>query len=83
MSAISQRAILKFKDPTFSDQLESLLLERGKVKVQGIGIFEVKHLKERKGHNPHTGGEMMIPAQNKISFRPTKKLKDTVQKYGN
>ena len=51
------------------------LLKYGKVKVVGLGIFEVKKIPSRPGRNPKTGDIMQIKAYYKCKFRPTKTLK--------
>lgn len=82
MSNRKQRVILKFKDDSFEEQLQNLLLSSGKVKVGGVGIFEIRAVAQRKGYNVSNGEEIVIPAHNKMFFRPTKKLKDAIQAYG-
>lgn len=54
------------------------ILEHGKVKVVGLGIFETRTIPARKGRNPATGEIMKIRKYNKIKFRPTKSLKDSI-----
>ena len=81
MSNRKQRVILKFKDDAFVDQLTSLLLKAGKVKVSGLGIFEIRRIAEREGYNVGTGERITISAHNKVAFRPHKKMKDSVQDY--
>lgn len=77
-----QKVILKFKDDAFVEQLSSLLLKTGKVKVGGLGIFEIRDVSEREGYNVHNGDRIVIPAHKKVAFIPTKKLKETIQEYG-
>lgn len=83
MSNTKQRVILKFKDDAFVEQLEKLLLSSGKVKVGGLGIFEIREVKAREGYNVGSGDRITIPAHKKVVFRPTKKLRDSIQTYGN
>lgn len=84
MSNIKQKVILKFKDDAFVNKLTELLNKTGKVKVGGLGIFEIREVKERKGYGIGTDGSkpITIPAHKKIAFRPTKKLKELIQNYG-
>ena len=44
----------------------------------GFGTFEVKTRKERKGRNPKTQEEMVIPASKAPVFKAGKALKDMV-----
>lgn len=81
MSNTKQRVILKFKDDQFVERLEHLLLQAGKVKVTGLGIFEVRKVAEREGYNVGTGERITIPAHNKVVFRPAKGLREAIQSY--
>ena len=78
---IKQRVVLKFKDDAFVKQLMSLLTRTGKVKIVGLGIFEIKRVAEREGYGIHDKNRIVIPAHNKVVFRPTKQLKDVIQEY--
>jgi len=51
-------------------------LKRGeRVKMAGLGIFQVRHRKARMGRNPATGEPMTIKASKKVAFRAAKDLK--------
>ena len=51
-------------------------LKRGeRVKMAGLGIFQVRHRKARMGRNPATGEPITIKASRKIAFRAAKDLK--------
>lgn len=76
-----QKVVIKFKDDAFVKQLSSLLLKTGKVKVVGLGIFEVRAVVEREGYDVNSTKRITFPAFNKIGFRPTKALKDLMQEY--
>ena len=65
--------------------VESLLdiikasLEAGDdVLVSGFGKFCVRDKKERKGRNPATGEEAVIPARRVVTFKWSGKLKEMV-----
>lgn len=56
-------------------------LERGEaVKLSRFGQFMVKEKAERIGRNPQTGESMVIPAHKVLSFRPSKVLKDRINR---
>jgi len=64
-----------------SDLVASLAahLKQGtKVRVGGLGIFQVRSRPARLGRNPATGEQIQIKASKKIAFRPAKELKDAV-----
>ena len=48
------------------------------VSVSGFGSFKVVNRKARKGRNPRTGKEMMIPASKAVKFTPGKGLKESL-----
>lgn len=76
-----QRVILKFHDDNFIEQLEKLLLLTGKVKVTGLGVFEIRHINARQSYNISNGKSIIIPRHNRIMFKPTKLLKEAIQKH--
>lgn len=65
--------------------VESLLeiikgtLEKGEdVLVSGFGKFCVKCKNERKGRNPATGTDMMLPARRVVTFKCSGKLRGKI-----
>jgi len=62
-----------------TDQIAKALGEGDSVSLIGFGTFNVRARAERKGKNPQTGAEMVIPASNTAGFKPGKALKDLVQ----
>ncbi|MBT3317192.1 HU family DNA-binding protein [bacterium] len=51
-----------------------------KVQLTGFGTFERRSRKRRKGRNPQTGQELVIPACKYPAFSAGKSLKDRVAK---
>jgi integration host factor subunit alpha len=69
------------------DITESLLelikssLESGEdVLVSGFGKFCVKAKKERKGRNPATGEDAILPARHVVTFKCSGKLRQRINK---
>ena len=56
------------------------LQEGDKVQLVGFGSFEVKTRAARKGRNPQTKEELIIPASKAPVFKAGKALKDLVNK---
>lgn len=55
-------------------------LEKGdKVQLIGFGTFEVKTRSERKGRNPQTMQEMVIPATKVPVFKAGKEFKERIK----
>lgn len=77
MANISQKAIVNLPKELRTD-IQGGLLRYGKVKVVGLGIFEIKKIKSRMGRNPASGEIVMMPAYSKVKFRPTASLKEQV-----
>ena len=63
----------------FLETVEDVLVKEGKLTLTGFGTFVVETRKERKGRNPRTGGEIVIPAAKVVKFRPGKLLKEAVK----
>jgi integration host factor subunit alpha len=54
-------------------------LERGEqVKIKNFGIFSVRAKKVRRGRNPQTGAEIVIPGHKSLTFKPSTLMKKTV-----
>ena len=51
----------------------------GKVQLVGFGTFETRQRAARKGKNPQTGAEVMIPAAKVPVFKAGKALKENVK----
>ena len=49
-----------------------------KVRIDKLGILQVKDRAARKGRNPQTGEEIKIPASKKVAFRVASSLKERV-----
>ena len=83
MANKAQPVTLIFKDKEFIEQFTALVLEKGKIKIVGLGIFEIRRIKERAGYNIRDGGGVVkLKAYNKLAFTACKKIKDTIQNYG-
>ena len=50
------------------------------MQLSGFGTFETKDREARVGRNPHTGEAVTIPPSKVPVFKPSKLLKDSVEK---
>lgn len=82
MSSQKQRVILKLKNDDFIQKLGELLTQTGKVKVTGLGIFEIRHIDARDGYGVFEKKMIKIKAHNKLVFRVSSSLRKSIQKYG-
>ena len=83
LNALVEKTALKKKDVAsvlegYNDLIAKQLKKEKKFKVQGLGIFQVKHRAARMGRNPATGEPIKIKAKTVLKFRVSKELKDNV-----
>ena len=57
---------------------EELKNDDGKLTLVGFGTFKTIVKKKKKGINPRTGDEIIIPKKRAVKFVPGKKLKELV-----
>lgn len=53
----------------FFDSLAADLAEQGQAEIPGIGVLEMRQVPERRGRNPKTDQEIIIPAHQRAVFR--------------
>ncbi|MGB8312944.1 MAG: HU family DNA-binding protein [Aestuariivirga sp.] len=62
----------------FVDLLVKHLKKGNKVRVTGLGIFQVRKRPARLGRNPATGEQIKIKASKKLAFRAAKEVKESI-----
>ena len=71
---LSQREATNALDAMIETIAETM--QKGEnITLVGFGSFVVQERKARNGHNPATGGSMIIPAKRQVKFRPGSKMK--------
>ena len=56
-------------------------LESGEdVMISGFGKFKIKNKKERRGRNPVTNEDLMLPPKRVVKFKCSDKLKNRINK---
>lgn len=60
------------------DAIADSLSQEQRVRLSGLGVFEVRVRKERTGRMPITGEEITIPSRKVVGFRPSKTLKERI-----
>ena len=75
----SQRSAADLVDSVFSTLKKSLLKEES-VKIVQFGTFTVRDKSQRVGRNPRTGETMDIAPRSMISFKPSKGLREKLNK---
>lgn len=77
---VAKRSGLSKKDATSAvnavfEILKERLAEGDKLTIPGFGSFFVAQRSERKGRNPQTGQEIIIPAKKVPKFRASSNLR--------
>jgi DNA-binding protein HU-beta len=62
----------------FIELLVKNLKKGNKVRVTGLGIFQVRKRPARLGRNPLTGEQIKIKASKKLAFRAAKDVKEAI-----
>lgn len=78
-TGLSKKDTEKTMDAIF-EAIGDALVSGDKVQFGGFGSFETKQRAARTGHNPRTGEEIEIAAAITPVFKPSKTLKDKVDK---
>ena len=78
-SGIQKKDAERFMNAALDIMAQSL--RKGeKVQLSGFGTFECKDRQPRTGRNPHTRQAVSIPATRVPSFKPSKNLKEILEK---
>ncbi len=85
INAVAEKTQLTKKDSEKAvtavfDVITEQLAKDEKVVLVGFGTFEVRHRAARKGRNPSTKEEILIPATKAPAFKAGKNLKMQVNK---
>lgn len=54
--------------------IQASLVQGGRVRISGLGVFTVAERKARRGRNLRTGQEIEIPARRVVKFKASKGL---------
>ena len=65
---------------TILHTIKSSLESSEDVLLSGFGKFNVKSKSVRKGRNPQTGESLMIDARKVVTFKPSAKLREKINK---
>ena len=76
---LAEKTGMTKKDATGAlDEFIGLVVKGNKVRVTGLGIFQVRARPARMGRNPATGEAIKIKASKKVAFRVAKDLKEAI-----
>ena len=83
IEAISNKANISKKDSQVAldaicESITQALVQGDKVSLVGFGTFEIRTRAERKGRNPQTGAEVIIPSRKAPVFKASRVLKESI-----
>lgn len=64
------------------DSIVKSLRQDDKIEIRGFGSFRTRQRQSRIGRNPKTGARVEVPAKRIPYFKPSKELKDLVNREG-
>ncbi|PIE56832.1 MAG: integration host factor subunit alpha [Desulfobulbus propionicus] len=76
---ISQRNASEIVDTVFSTMKETMINGES-IKLVQFGTLTVRDKSPRRGRNPRTGDAMTISKRQMVSFRPSKRLREELNK---
>ena len=76
---ISQRNAAEIVDTVFA-ALKNTLVNGESIKLVQFGTLKVRDKSPRRGRNPKTGESMTIAKRQMITFRPSRQLRDRLNK---
>ena len=65
---------------TLFESVIGALKSGDKIEIRGFGSFRTRQRKARVGRNPKTGERVDVPAKRVPFFKPSKELRDTVNR---
>ncbi len=65
----------------FVDKILETVAKGERLHLEGLGIFNIKFTKEKKGRNFRTGEEILIPSSVKPIFKPSARFKELVKEW--
>lgn len=76
---VSQRNASEIVDTIFSTMKDTLISGES-LKLVQFGTLSVRDKSPRRGRNPRTGESMIITKRKMVSFRPSKRLRERLNK---
>ncbi len=76
---LTQAEAAEIVDSIF-DAMKTSLLDGRSVKIQNFGVLEVTDRQGRTGVDPSSGDRIYIPEHRGLSFRPSPRLKDVLER---
>ncbi len=65
---------------TFFNTLKEAIKKGEEIELRGFGSFRIRKRGSRSGRNPRTGEPVKVPSKKVIYFKPSKILKQSINK---
>jgi integration host factor subunit beta len=66
---------------TLIENLSNLLSEKQRIEIRGFGAFSVRERNPIRGRNPKSGKAIELDSRSLIYFRPSKLIKNRMNKF--
>ena len=76
-AGVDQLVAVRIVQATLDGIIEVLATE-GRLELRDFGVFEVRVTTARKGRNPKTGAEVMVPEGRRVHFKAGKVMKERI-----
>lgn len=77
VSTFQKEDVMKLLDPVF-DSIMELTDKHGQLQIMGVATFNKVRREQRKGRNPQTNEEVIIPAKNTVTIKPGTTFKNKI-----
>jgi integration host factor subunit beta len=64
----------------FFDTIKDAILRGEEIEIRGFGSFRFRNRTSRSGRNPRTGKPVKVPPKKVLYFKPSKLLKELINK---
>lgn len=65
---------------TILDRITAALVDGDRVELRDFGTFCVRDREGRRGRNPRTGKEVVVPARTHVHFKPGKSMRERLNR---
>lgn len=76
---LSRKRATEIVDSLF-EKIKNALTKGEDVRIVGFGKFQVKFRWARKGRNPQTGETIILRSRRTVSFKPSRKLREKMNR---
>ena len=77
----TKQSLVKRVVQHFLDEITSELAKGNRLEFRDFGVFETKTTPARTAQNPRTLQKVKVPAKRRVTFRPGRLMKETVNNH--